>query len=369
MLLIVSTHPIQYYSPLWVDISRNIESHVLYLYANGVNGAFFDDEFNTAVKWDIDLLSGYQYSFLSTKTYDLDKKFLKINFFSFIKLINKLNPNSILIPGWGYYDCMLIAIICKIKGIKILIRGDSNYRSYNPRLRNALKNFYLKFYFSFVDYFLYVGLANKRLYKIFNIKDSKLIYSPHAIDNKRFISSNAIPNKGNINIIFVGKYVDRKNPLIFLDLAEKINCEFNEIVWTMVGDGPLAHQVNNRIKFLKRKNVRVKNIGFINQSNIVDIYNSADIIILPSIFETWGLVINEAMSCNVVPVVSNQCGCSDDLVSDLDSNLVFEDCNLQSLIKSTEYAINNLKMLKLKIPSQIKKFEYSVTTNNLIRIL
>jgi glycosyltransferase involved in cell wall biosynthesis len=369
MLLIISTHPIQYYSPLWVELSRQYTVHVLYLFSNGVFNPVYDEHFNNDIKWDIDLLSNHSHSFLSNQNADLDSKFLKINLIKFIKLLNKIKPKAVLIPGWGYYNFLFIVLICKFKGIQILLRGDSNYRSYPSGISNLLKYIYLKYYFSLIDWFLYVGLANKRLYDLFGINESKLIFSPHAIDGKRFQRRVKSSNDNLINIIFVGKYIPRKNPNIILDLADKAKIYSNKLNWLMVGDGPLSSYINEKIAYLNEIDIKITNLGFINQSKIVEIYSRVDIIILPSIDETWGLVINEAMSCGVVPIVSDQCGCSDDLVADLDNNLVFNYQSIDSLFNSLVYAIEHLSELKLKVDNQIKKFNYGITTKNLSGII
>ena len=54
--------------------------------------------------------------------------------------------------------------------------------------------------------------------------------------------------------------------------------------------------------------------GFVNQSEIPAYYHAADVLVLPSEVETWGLVVNEAMAAGTLPVVSDQVGCVPDLV-------------------------------------------------------
>jgi glycosyltransferase involved in cell wall biosynthesis len=64
--------------------------------------------------------------------------------------------------------------------------------------------------------------------------------------------------------------------------------------------------------------------GFLNQSQIVDAYVAADCLVLTSDGrETWGLVVNEAMSCSRPAVVSDAAGCAPDLVRDGRSGAVF----------------------------------------------
>jgi glycosyltransferase involved in cell wall biosynthesis len=54
--------------------------------------------------------------------------------------------------------------------------------------------------------------------------------------------------------------------------------------------------------------------GFVNQSELPSYYHAADILVLPSEAEPWGLVVNEAMAAGVLPVVSDRVGSAPDLV-------------------------------------------------------
>src|SRR5262249_7622212 len=56
--------------------------------------------------------------------------------------------------------------------------------------------------------------------------------------------------------------------------------------------------------------------GFLNQTEISQAYVAADCIVLPSNYETWGLVVNEAMASGLPAIVSDRVGCGPDLVED-----------------------------------------------------
>jgi glycosyltransferase involved in cell wall biosynthesis len=65
-------------------------------------------------------------------------------------------------------------------------------------------------------------------------------------------------------------------------------------------------------------------IGFQNYPDLPGIYRSVSCAILPSINETWGLVVNEAMASSLPVIVSTACGCVPDLVRDGWNGLVFK---------------------------------------------
>jgi len=77
-----------------------------------------------------------------------------------------------------------------------------------------------------------------------------------------------------------------------------------------VGDGPLRPQIEARAHEVG--NVRVT--GFRNQSELPRYYAMADVLALPSAFEPWGLVVNEALNYGLDIIASDQVGAAVDLV-------------------------------------------------------
>ena len=94
------------------------------------------------------------------------------------------------------------------------------------------------------------------------------------------------------------------------DLLEALGILPREVNMLFVGDGSLAEQV----RAVLPPGVGAVT-GFINQSQLPGYYHAADMLVLPSQTETWGLVINEGMAAGVFPVVSDRVGCGDDLVA------------------------------------------------------
>jgi glycosyltransferase involved in cell wall biosynthesis len=72
-----------------------------------------------------------------------------------------------------------------------------------------------------------------------------------------------------------------------------------------------------------------------NQSEIAQAYVAADVLVLPSDHgETWGLVVNEAMACGTPAIVSDQCGCAEDLAAGVDPPLVFRCGDVEDLARA-----------------------------------
>ncbi|RYG43910.1 MAG: glycosyltransferase family 1 protein, partial [Chitinophagaceae bacterium] len=70
-LAIVVTHPIQYYAPVFqaLTASKQVELKVFYTWGEG-SVKKFDPDFKKVIEWDIPLLEGYAYEFLTNKSSD-----------------------------------------------------------------------------------------------------------------------------------------------------------------------------------------------------------------------------------------------------------------------------------------------------------
>jgi len=119
-------------------------------------------------------------------------------------------------------------------------------------------------------------------------------------------------------VIFCGKLIPRKRPL---DLAAAVRLLPFVVNTLFVGDGSLADSV--RVSLIRGAGVVT---GFVNQSDIPAYYHAADILVLPSESETWALVVNDAMACDTLPVVSDRAGCAPDLASGLGEVFPVEMC-------------------------------------------
>ena len=107
--------------------------------------------------------------------------------------------------------------------------------------------------------------------------------------------------------MYCGKLYPGKRPL---DLVDAVGLLPGEVNTLFVGDGSLADQVRAALP-----EGRGAVTGFINQSDLPAYYHAADILVLPSEIEMWGLVINEGMAAGTFPVVSDRVGCAEDLVA------------------------------------------------------
>ena len=121
-------------------------------------------------------------------------------------------------------------------------------------------------------------------------------------------------NDKSLNIGFVGKFTDVKDPLIIIEAISHLSSkERQKIHIKTAGTGPLLEMFKMQCQAAA---IKYQDNGFLNQSEMDSFYQTIDLLILPSVQgEVWGLVVNEALSQGVRVIVSDNVGCRHDLVT------------------------------------------------------
>jgi glycosyltransferase involved in cell wall biosynthesis len=339
-LAIISSHPIQYNAPLFKRLASQAGLVVKVFYTLGGDFSELKDKgFGKAINWDIPILEGYEYQFLknSSKKPGTSVSDGIINPF-IINDIKSFKPTAILVYGWNFKSHLKVIRYFKGK-VKILFRGDSTLLNEKKGFKKIIRRVVLTWVYKHIDKALYVGINNKQYYQKHGLKDAELVFAPHAIDNIRYGNDDLyldeakvlrselkVPSE-NILFAFIGKYENVKNPLILMEAFKRL--ESDRVSLLFVGNGHLEEE-------LKRKAAGSQNIHFLpfqNQKIMPVIYRIADVYVLPSVSETWGLAVNEAMACGLPVIVSSKVGCAPDLVQDMKNGYIFESGNTEDLYR------------------------------------
>jgi len=307
---VLDFNPIQYHTPLYQRLATrgNVELDVLFLSDNGLRPVR-DKLFGVEIAWDTDLLSGYSHRFVTTagQTTPRQKRFWN--------LAKWLRSHDVVVL-YGYNNpWMLLAMaMCRAYGIPYLMRGDSKPDGEIIGSRRHLRNLVARATVSASAGGLAIGQLNEDFYRRFGAR--RITFAPYSVEDERFarppslgrsevLARWGLPDRKPI-IVFSGKLVSYKRPL---DLVAAIKLVPDEVRVLFVGDGALANQVRCALEPGMGAVT-----GFVNQSEIPAYYHAADILVLPSELEKWGLVVNEAMNAGVLPVVSDRVGAGPDLV-------------------------------------------------------
>lgn len=374
MLIIVSTHPIQYQVPIWRALAADgrVPFEVWYLTDFGVEPSR-DPEFGTTFRWDIDTMSGYPYRILRAAEGAVPANFWKCRSTENLReMLRKAGATAVWIQGWQVAGYWQAAFAAKAAGAAVWLRAESNDLAPTPPWKRVLKRLILGRLFSVVDHFLYIGQGNRRLYRSFGVRESQLRPAPYAIDNARFATqADALRDEraelrrkwgvadNALCVLFCGKFIAKKRPMDLVRAAQALMADnrLPEIHLLFVGAGELGEELRQSCDVVYDADApqggatarapgfpRASFAGFLNQTEVSRAYVAADCLVLASDHgETWGLVVNEALASGLPSIVSDACGCAEDLVG---AEWTFPLGDIEALA-------NSLKKFAVKKPVEI----------------
>ncbi len=316
---VLDFHLIQYHVPLYQRLAARgqVQLDVMYLRDAGYRPAM-STEFGELVEWDIDVLSGYQSQFLNGGQ-GRAGRLGAARLGAARRLTRWLRAHDAVVIHGHSHPAMLFAVAaCRALGVPYLLRGDASAQGQATGLLGRARDQVAHAVVSHSAAGLAAGQLNGEFYAKYEAP--RIVFAPYSVDNDRFAGAPAagsdtergkllarwgLPDTAPV-IMFCGQLDPRKRPLDLLAAADRLD---REVVTLVVGGGVLADQVRAALR-----PGRGAVTGFVNQGDLPPYYHAADILVLPSSYEPWGLVVNEAMAAGVIPVVSDRVGAAPDLV-------------------------------------------------------
>lgn len=323
-LAVLLSHPIQYYTPIFRELAARCELHVFYgqkLTPQQQAAAGF----GTAFDWDIDLLSGYRSTFLrNVSRTPGPEHFGGCDTPEIGARLREGGFDALLVMGWYLKSYMQAILAAKRTGIPVMVRGDSHLDTPRSALKRVVKEFFNPTFMRLFDGALYVGQKSRAFYAHYRYPASKLFHSPHCVDNDWFAARATAEARAELRrslgirddafvVLFAGKLMPIKRPLEVVVAAARCRTADRPVEVMVAGSGELDADLR---KCAGELGVPTYMLGLCNQTKMPAAYAAADVLVLPSGGETWGLVVNEALACGRPVIVSDACGCAPDLVAD-----------------------------------------------------
>ena len=318
------SHPIQYHAPVFRALSKrpDVEFSAHFCHDHGLEPCF-DPGFGQLIRFDVPLLEGYRYQFLRNVAPRSSLRPTGQLNPAVVKLVRSCELDALIVHGYSPLSNIL-ALLTPLRRTRLLLRGDSTRMVVPPFAKRVTKQAILRLLFARADGFLHIGTLNAAYYRSYGVPDERMTFSPLAIDNDHFANGSeearrdrvaarvalGLPPTGAL-ILSVGKLIPIKRCLDVLRAFSRVRHDPPPTL-AYVGDGPVRTELEHEIRALGLGR-RVTVLGFRNQSELPAIYGAADVLVLASDGEPWGLVVNEAMAAGVVPILSDRVGAVVDL--------------------------------------------------------
>ena len=265
------------------------------------------------------------------KSYSLVKSELKssktfLDKFSVIQKIKYVfstfkNHDLIIVNGYNNYPFILTFLFNLFSFNKRYIATESDTQLVIPN--NFAKRFIKWLYLSFIFRNKYVlGFAggsnsHKDLFMNYGMQEERIFLMPMMVDNsKYFQAKKQFPD--TFTFLYVGRLVKHKN---VENLIKQFNINFKDknAVLRIVGSGDEEEYLR---KMYSSEKVIFEGKKFSN--DLIRSYQNASCFVCPSIFEPWGLVVNEALSAGLAVIATKEVGATFDLIKNKETGLIAE---------------------------------------------
>ncbi|EGJ99153.1 glycosyltransferase [Dysgonomonas gadei] len=237
-----------------------------------------------------------------------------LSFFRLLKLMKSIDAKKILFSGWLAPEYNLYSFIsprrknvmvCESSVFDVSFAGLAGWakRRIINRMNATLPS----------------GQPHAELFKSVGFNGTQHITGSVGIFHKPGKKTKLYHN--TLRYIYVGRLIDAKNIDLLIDVFNR-----NGKFLTIVGQGILEKELKAKAK----GNITFS--GFINNHKLGGVYQTHDVFILPSKYEPWGLVVEEAIYWGLPVIVSDKVGSSVDLVKNLGTGCIFQSGNSDGLI-------------------------------------
>jgi glycosyltransferase involved in cell wall biosynthesis len=325
-VLAIATHPAQYQAPLFRRMATraDLDLHVAYCTLRGAEAAH-DPEFGATVKWDIPLLDGYAWALIPNSGSGAES-FFGLRNSGLWKMIREGHFDAILCyVGYVRASFWIACFAAKFSRTAFLFGTDTG--TLTPRdgrmWKRRVKRILWPFLFRIADQVIVPSSGGVDLMRSLGIPDDRITLTPYVVDNDWWLAESARVDRDAVRtswgaspndtvILFCAKLQPWKRPLDLLQAFAKVSLPNARLIFA--GEGPLRSSLEAEASALGVTS-RVRFLGFVNQTQLPAVYNSADLMVLPSEYEPFAVVVNEAMLCGCPVAASDRVGAARDLIA------------------------------------------------------
>lgn len=259
--------------------------------------------------------------------------------FSIIKILFTKKYEEVVVGGYTSFSDWIPVLFSSRKKNAVIVESTiretklSGYRTYLKRL------FFKRVHRAYV-----CGMPHEKLARAFGFKGETVIWHSVGLINR--VKTPAYNPRSVVkHFLFVGRLIPVKNLPWLID-----RFSFHpELELDIVGFGEEKEHLE---QLIHTPNIRL--IGAVNNVELSSYYQKADVFILPSLTETWGLVVEEALNNGLPVMLSNMVGSADDLIIKNDAGVAF--------------TVNNVDDFEAKLALICDVDNYNRIRENIIKI-
>ncbi len=321
MRLLIYIEPTSYLMPLWREIKArsSVETRLIFV------------EENLSQQWNFDLQGDPHVEVLrGSRAAKLARLW---------QLLRQRDVRLLDLAGWGHPLLMATLLLAWLHRIPVTMESDTQYDSTVARWRRALKRLVLPALFRIPRRFLAAGTRQAAYFMRYGVNRDRICIAQMTVDVRSLMEqverhrvedfSASCRHKPTV-FLYVGRLEGYKGVQDLLDAFVALPAEDGQARLIIVGDGSLRA----RVEGTAHGHPAIDYLGRLSGEALFRAYACADVFVLPSRAEPWGLVVNEAMAAGLPVIVTDRVGCVDDLVRDGENGCIVPAANRAHLTRA-----------------------------------
>ena len=257
-------------------------------------------------------------------------------------------PHAIVCGGYNYVASWQALLWARSRGLPFLLWSESNLQ--DLRRGHALVEFLKEEFLSRCSGFIVPGRSAREYLRAHKIKDDVIFTAPNAVDNSLFGAAAeaareaAVTRRKELNLperyfLFAGRLVREKGVFELLSAYAKLNEQTRrQVGLVFAGDGVSRRELEEQAASISPGVIRFA--GFAHREQLAAYYALAQVLVLPTHTDPWGLVVNEAMACGLPVILSRVAGCAPDLIRENWNGLLIPPKDVSSLAAAMESLVS-----------------------------
>jgi glycosyltransferase involved in cell wall biosynthesis len=251
------------------------------------------------------------------------------------------------LAGWGHPVLAGSLLSAAWLGIPVVMDTDTPLAAKTAGWKDVVKRLTYPAMFRLPNMFLPAGSRQAEYLRHYKVSKERIRLGMMTSDVKRILAFSSqftetekeaalrrygIEDSGRTRFLFLGRLQPHKGLGNLMNAFHQLAKRRNDVDLLIAGSGPLE----NWVRDMAARNTRIHYLGHLRGEKVWEAYALANVFVLPSHFEPWGLVVNEAMAAGLPVIVSDRVGCIDDLVGDNVSGLVVKAESATSLLQAMD---------------------------------
>lgn len=312
-------------------------------------------------KWKVQSESTFQEVFLDAFKIGTDNSCS----FKVLQYLNK-DYDQIVVGMYSTFTAMISILYMKINKIPFILSTDGGFVKEEKKIKKLFKQFFIRSADKWLStgmmatqYLCHYGANKQRIstYPFTSLSEKDILLSPIEAADKITIKTKLRIKEEKI-IISVGEFIYRKG----FDLLIQASKDFND---GTIGIYFIGGKKTDEYIQLCEKN-KISNIYFLDfmeKKDLLEYYKAADLFVLPTREDIWGLVINEAMGCGLPVITTDRCIAGTELIDNGQNGYIVPVNDVDELREKIPFILNNTNIKKYMSEQSLKKIRQYTFVN------